>query len=83
MTSKVDFIASYWTIAGQANLVGGLDVDGSSIPLATRAAAAKRVGYCGLGLQHTDLMKTIKNIGNAGIKSIMAADLMSLRTSLK
>jgi len=72
MASKVDFIASYWTIAGKANLVGGLDVDGSSIPLAERAAAARRVGYCGMGLQHTDLVKTVKRYGHAGIKSILA-----------
>lgn len=72
MASNVDFIASYWTIAGKANLVGGLDVDGSSIPFADRAAAARRVGYRGMGLQHTDLVKTVKKYGHAGIKSILA-----------
>ena len=72
MPGPIDLIASYWTICGRTKLEGGLDVEGSPIEFARRVEAAKRVGYCGVGLQYNDLRKVVGRHGHAGVASILA-----------
>jgi sugar phosphate isomerase/epimerase len=72
MPSRIDLIASYWTICGKTKLAGGLDLEGSPIEFPHRVEAARRVGYCGVGLQYTDLLKVVGRHGHTGIASILA-----------
>jgi sugar phosphate isomerase/epimerase len=72
MPNQIDLIASYWTICGKTKLAGGLDLEGSPIEFPLRVEAARRVGYCGVGLQYTDLLKVIGRYEHTGIASILA-----------
>jgi sugar phosphate isomerase/epimerase len=72
MPGRMDLIASYWTVCGKTKLAGGLDLGGSPIEFPRRVEAARRVGYRGVGLQYTDLLKVIGRHGHTGVVSILA-----------
>jgi sugar phosphate isomerase/epimerase len=68
-TQKPELLAAYWTIAGDVYPSAPTEV--SPFSLASRAAAAAKAGYTGMGLVHADLMANAQTMGLAGIKRVL------------
>jgi sugar phosphate isomerase/epimerase len=66
---KMELLAAYWTLAG--DVYPGAPTEVSPHSLESRAQAAAKVGYTGMGLVHADLVHYAKSIGYAGIKKIL------------
>jgi len=68
--SRVELLASYWTICGGAE--PHTDHEYSPFSLRDRAAAASKAGFTGLGLWHADLVHIRKQHSLPEIRSILA-----------
>jgi sugar phosphate isomerase/epimerase len=64
-----EFIASYWTLAG--NVMPRAPSQVSPIPFEARAQAAARAGFRGIGLMHDDLRATVARLGLPTMKRIL------------
>jgi sugar phosphate isomerase/epimerase len=69
MTTSVDLLGSYWTLAGGAE--PHTDKDYSPWDLKDRAEAAARAGFKGMGIWHSDLANTLKKRSLKEIKQIL------------
>jgi hypothetical protein len=70
MPSRVEFIAAYFTLAGNVlPLASGM---ASPHSLADRAHAAARAGYAGIGLHTDDLVRVVEQHGYEGVRQIIA-----------
>jgi sugar phosphate isomerase/epimerase len=70
MPSRLEFIAAYFTLAGDVlPLAGGM---ASPHSLADRAHAAARAGYAGIGLHTDDLVRVVEQHGYQGVRQIIA-----------
>ena len=69
MSSKVELIASYWTLAGAALPHSGAEY--SSFEFKPRVEAAARAGFKGIGLWHADLEHTLKSRDLPEMKRIL------------
>ena len=66
-----DLIAASWTTAGACS-PGPLSPDDSSpVPIRRRVEAARRAGFNGFGLRHSDLAKVERDIGYAGFRTLL------------
>lgn len=70
--SATEFIASYWTLAGQVTPLGPPPEEASKIDFLDRASAAARLGYSGLGLMHSDLMNIQRRHSLTEMRAILA-----------
>ncbi len=71
-TPLPDFIATYWTIAGNVLPLSSPEQEASAIDFRTRVEAAQRAGYRGIGLIHSDLVKVRRTYDFATMRSILA-----------
>jgi sugar phosphate isomerase/epimerase len=69
MPDKIDLLASYWTIAG--NAVPLTEKDYSPFDFKARAESAARAGFTGMGIWHTDLQQILKTRSLKEIKQIL------------
>ena len=69
MTSKIELLASFWTIAGDCYPTGPSEI--ATFPLRDRIDAASEAGYTGMGFVHQDLMHNASRIGWNGIKRLL------------
>jgi sugar phosphate isomerase/epimerase len=65
---EVEFIAAYWTLAGDA--IPLTENELSPFSLQDRVRIAAEAGYSGIGLIHADLVHQRKNLGYPTIRSI-------------
>ncbi len=70
--SSPEFIASYWTLAGDVVPLGPPDQEASSHDLRDRLAVAAKAGYAGIGLMRSDLLSIRKRYDFATIRSMLA-----------
>jgi sugar phosphate isomerase/epimerase len=70
MSSVVEFMAAYFTLAGNVLPLSGSMA--SPRALADRAKAAACAGYAGMGLHTDDLVKAVERHGYQGVKQIIA-----------
>ncbi len=69
MSNKVDLIASYWSIA--VNAEPHTDHEFSTATFEERVAAAARAGFTGMGIWHADLEHTLKSSNLAEMKRVL------------
>lgn len=72
MIRNIEFIASYWTIAGDVYPMAPNEI--SPFPFEKRVEVAARAGYRGLGLLHADLMATANRLGLKEMRRILDAN---------
>ena len=70
MQSKTELIASCWTTAGDIYYGGPTEV--SPHDFRGRVETAARVGFCGFGLFHPDMMAAVERLGFPTMKRILA-----------
>jgi sugar phosphate isomerase/epimerase len=70
MRPPVDFIAAYFTLAGNVLPLAGVMTSPASLVERTRAAA--RAGYAGIGLGIDDLSRLVEQHGHHGVRQIIA-----------
>ena len=68
--SRVELLASYWTICGGAE--PHTDQEWSPFGLRERAEAASKAGFTGLGIWHADLLHLRERHGLAEMRRILA-----------
>jgi sugar phosphate isomerase/epimerase len=66
---EVELLASYWTIAGEAN--PGVGPEYSSFDFRDRVETISRTGFKGMGIWHADLDKTLETRTLAEMKQIL------------
>jgi len=69
MSKKIDLLASYWSIA--VNAEPHTDHEFSTASFAERVAAASRAGFTGMGIWHSDLEHTLKSSNLAEMRRIL------------
>ncbi len=69
MKKSVDLLASYWTIAVNAEPHTGPEF--SSAPFTDRVAAAARAGFTGMGIWHADLEHTLRSMSLADMRHVL------------
>ncbi len=69
MTSKVDVLASYWTLAVGAEPHVGPEY--SSVEFRERVEQAARAGFTGIGLWHADIEYTLQRRSLGEMKQIL------------
>jgi sugar phosphate isomerase/epimerase len=69
MTTQVDLLASYWTMASGA--VPHSDHEYSACAFEERVAAAARAGFTGFGIWHADLEHTLRSISLTDMRRIL------------
>jgi sugar phosphate isomerase/epimerase len=74
MSSEVELLAAYWTIAGDVYPFAQDEV--SPFSFRDRVEAAARAGYKGIGLIHADLMANARRLGLREMKAILDANGM-------
>ncbi len=67
-------VAAYFTLAGDINPFDTSTI--SPIPFATRAEAAAKAGYRGIGIGHQDLAHLLDTLGAAEMRRILSANAM-------
>ena len=72
MTTKPEFIATYWTLAGNVAPLGPPDQEASPHDFRDRVEVAARLGYCGVGLMHSDLLQIRRQYDWRTMRTIMA-----------
>ena len=65
---EIEFIAAYWTLAGDA--IALTENELSPFSLQDRVRIAAEAGYSGIGLIHADLLHQRKNLGYPTIRSM-------------
>ena len=65
-----EFIASYWTLAGNVVPLGKPEQEASRIELNERLKVAAEEGYSGIGLISSDLNKIRENLSLSEIKAM-------------
>lgn len=70
--SRPEFIASYWTLAGDVVPLGPPEQEASSHDLRDRLGVAAKAGYAGVGLMRSDLMNIRQRHDFATIRSMLA-----------
>ncbi len=63
-----DLIASYWTVAGDIDVLDEAPI--SPYPLEDRVAEAAAAGYVGFGLSYVDLLHLEATVGFEGMRSV-------------
>ena len=76
--STPDFIATYWTLAGQVVPLGLPNEEASPHDFSERAETAAQLGYQGLGLIHSDLAKSRDRHGYVEMRRILEALNLSI-----
>jgi sugar phosphate isomerase/epimerase len=66
----IELLAAYWTLAG--DVWPGAPTEVSPFPFEERTAAAAAAGWTGMGLVHEDLVATVRRIGYASIRRVLA-----------
>src|ERR1700736_1716812 len=69
MQRSVELVASGWTIAGNCYAGGPTEV--SPFDFRDRVETAHRVGYCGIGFIHADVMAVSERLGYKTMKRIL------------
>jgi sugar phosphate isomerase/epimerase len=69
MKRSVELVASGWTIAGNCYAGGPTEV--SPFDFRDRVETAHRVGYCGIGFIHADVMAVSERLGYKTMKRIL------------
>ena len=72
MTTTPEFIASYWTLAGNVVPLGPPEQEASPHDFRERVEAAARLGYCGVGLMHSDLVQIRRQYDWRAMRDILA-----------
>ena len=70
--STPEFIASYWTLAGNVIPLGPLAQEASTHDLGERLAVAANAGYVGVGLMRSDLVSIRRRYDFPTIRSMLA-----------
>src|SRR6185437_1660121 len=68
MAADVDLIASYWTVAGDIDVLD--DAPMSPWPFEARVAEAAAAGYVGFGLSYVELLQLESTVGFATMRSV-------------
>ena len=72
MTPKLEFIASYWTLAGNAVPLGPPKLEASPHQFRERVEVVARLGYSGLGLMRSDLLRIRRRCDWTAIRTVLA-----------
>ena len=72
MKSAPEFIASYWTLAGNVVPLGPPEQEASPHELVDRLRTAAELGYVGIGLMHSDLCKILRRHSYLDIRNLLA-----------
>lgn len=73
-----DFVATYWTLAGDVVPLGPPEQEASPHDFAARVAVAAELGYRGLGLMHSDLLRVHARHGYRRMRDLLAAHSLTL-----
>lgn len=74
----LEFIATYWTLAGNVVPLGPPDQEASPHDFAERVAIAAALGYRGLGLMHSDLVRVRDRVGYPRMRNLLESQSLSL-----
>lgn len=77
-TVQPEFVATYWTLAGNVVPLGTPAEEASPHDFVTRAEVAAALGYAGLGLIHSDLSAVRARRGYAAMRRILEANKLSV-----
>ena len=80
-TGSTDYIASYWTLAGNVVPLGPPDQEASPHDLSERLAIAAQCGYRGMGFMHSDMQRIRQRYDDATLRAMFAdhgIDLLEL-----
>lgn len=66
-----EFIASYWTLAGDVTPLGPPSEEASAHGLSERLAVAAELGYSGIGLMHSDLCKILRQYDYKAVNDML------------
>lgn len=69
--TRIELLASYWTLAGDVDPSGASGPDYSPFTFRERVEAISRVGFTGMGIWHTDLYHTLGSVSLAEMKRIL------------
>ena len=72
MTTPPEFIATYWTLAGNVVPLGPPEQEASPHDFRERVEVAARLGYCGVGLMHSDLTQIRRQYDWHAMRTILA-----------
>ena len=72
MTTTPEFIASYWTLAGNVVPLGPPEQEASPHDFRERVEVAARLGYSGVGLMRSDLLQIRRQYVWGAMRSILA-----------
>jgi sugar phosphate isomerase/epimerase len=72
MTTTPEFIASYWTLAGNVVPLGPPEQEASPHDFRERVEVAARLGYSGVGLMRSDLLQIRRQYDWGAMRSILA-----------
>ena len=72
MTTTPEFIASYWTLAGNVVPLGPPEQEASPHDFRERVEVAARLGYCGVGLMRSDLLQIRHHYDWSAMRTILA-----------
>ncbi len=72
MTTTPEFIASYWTLAGNVVPLGPPEQEASPHDFRERVEVAARLGYCGVGLMRSDLLQIRRQYDWSAMRTILA-----------
>ncbi|NBA96618.1 sugar phosphate isomerase/epimerase [Pseudomonas sp. R5(2019)] len=70
MPASADLLISYFALSGDIYPLGPTEI--SPYPLEDRLNAAARAGFTGFGLQHSDIMWSLEQLGMSELKRIIA-----------
>ncbi len=73
-----EFIATYWTLAGNVVPLGSPVEEASPHDFAERVAVAAALGYRGLGLIYSDLVRSRERLGYSGMRKLLESHRLSL-----
>lgn len=73
-----EFIATYWTLAGNVVPLGPPEQEASPHDFAARVNTAAELGYAGLGLIHSDLVRVRSHLGYARMRELLEAHGLTL-----
>lgn len=78
LRSVPEFIATYWTLAGNVVPLGPPAQEASPHDFAARVAVAASLGYRGLGLIHSDLMRVRDRLGYPQMRRLLESHALSI-----
>src|SRR5438067_3882380 len=79
MKQEIELLASYWTLAGEAEPHS--DREYSAFEFRDRVEAAARAGFKGFGIWHADLYHTLESRSLEEMKQILEASALDRKST--